>query len=302
MTQVLAEYNQALHPAKWSLSLPFGGAKMLLVEASPSFASPWQAQGWDVDFWAEGAEMPSSAYNAILVPWSMAYVDGALDWVRSLRASLAPGGVLMAYLPHALYYARLLQKSSREMRPWPADMPMGRSYMWSEIQGLDGDLLEQVDAQVAESGFAHWKFVDGLDAKVILPVDSREKRRSFTHGWIWSFQSAQADLYEKEVMALEKSLEAGVFAGAEQRLDLLYAQKPGDYRLSNFKGILAFYKGDLLGAYQKFLQALELDAAHYDLWQNALDAAKHLHREADLLELYALKAPSLGLPEQLLLD
>lgn len=275
---------------------------MLVVEASPAFAAPWQAQGWSVDFWNDGQEWPDSVYHAILVPWSMAYVDHALEWVLSLREFLAPGGVLLAYLPNALYYARLLQKASREMRPWPTDMPMGRSFVWSEIQGLDGEWLEQVDAQVAESGFAHWKFVDGLDAKVNLAADPIAKRRSFTHGWIWSYQSAQVDLYEKEVIALEKALEAGVFAGAEQRLDQLFAQKPGDYRLSNFKGILCFYRGDLLGAYQKFLQALELDAAHYDVWQNALDAAKHLHREGDLLELYALKAPSLGLPHQLLLD
>lgn len=315
MNTLMMNDREALHPAKWTLQLPFRGAKLLLVEASQVLVEQFVKLGWEVELlstlrseWEHSrvlwrTQLPENErYHAVILPWEMAYTSDPWGYFAQMQSLLLPGGVLQAYLPNSMYYARLLHKASREMRPWPMDMPLGRSFVLQELQAQNLNLQEQVDAQAAESGFAQWKYVDGIDAKVLLPAHPAAKRLSFTHGWVAQWKAPEGNVFERDLKAFQSALEAGCFEGLEQRLDLLFAQAPDDARLLNFKGILAFYRADAMAAYKNFMLSLEQNPRAYDVWQNALDAALRLGRDMDLLDLYQKRFQEYGLPSELDLD
>lgn len=307
-------YLASTHPARFHLTPKFRGESLLLVDPPLGLLGDFESAGWAVEVLLtsrnlvveDGAivrfahsELTREKYGAIVVPWSIAYMENPLDFIEEQKNALAHSGQLLIYFPNATYFSALIAKSTREIRPWPRDWPMGRSWTWAQLQSLnlDGEWIEQSDPQISEPGFPSWRFVDGGDVRVLLPQDLEAKRRSFVHGWIWQWSKSTPNAYESQIALIEEKLEQGQVELVETMIDSLYRQNPRDHRLANFRGILRFYENKPLDAYAEFLQSLELQPDFISAWQNAADAAHAIGRIQDLRVLYHSKKEKLGLGE-----
>lgn len=309
--QTLPYFNTEI-PVKWNLSPQFKGELILLIDPYLGMVKEFELKGWKVDVFVtsktiavdqgitarfQHSELTHNRYAAILIPSALSFVKNVQSFLDEQISALKEGGTLWAYLPNALYYGRLIAKGTRELRPWPRDLPLGRDFVWDSLQTVfnSADLEANYDSQSSDPHLKDWKFVDGGDVQVQLPTDLNEKRQRFCHGWTYKFTKNSTSPYEDQIKHIESKLAEGQTELVENTIDSLFRQNPKDARLANFRGILRFYQGQIVDAYCEFMSSLELDPRAADVWQNAKDVALQLGRFDDLKSLYNKKSVQYGL-------
>jgi tetratricopeptide (TPR) repeat protein len=300
------------------------GSRVLLVDATPAEVEAYRQKGWQVEaaltlpglrhHWPEGAialigeagviagtGALTGLFQEVIAPYAMAYAANPGALLRALAAPLHPEGCLRIRFACGLHFQELLDRATREMKPWPKHPPKGRLYLPAEIAACAAEadlelapLQEEVDPMAHHPGAGTCRTVLGLDGRVVLPEDPALRRLSFVKWFDATLRRPEMELPRSLSLAangdemlnrVERLLEEAAVDEAEGLLEMLRGRWSSHWKWHCFRGIVHFYRKQYQAAYLKFLDALEIAPAEADLYRNLVDCAESLGRVEDVRQL-----------------
>ncbi|MGL1901409.1 MAG: hypothetical protein OCC49_04685 [Fibrobacterales bacterium] len=241
--------------------------------------------------------------DAIVLGPQLSYIEDGVGFLKKVHSLLTAHGVIYATVENRSYYQRLIDKSTRELLPWPVHEPKGLSYTQSDIESMISKCeliikkIEPVmDSLFYNEQYARWQKVNGIDCEVILPNDPELRRSYFIKEFALVIENGSTEIITAanmvegvDVDAVHKQIQAFLADGqtnvVQGMLDTIIAQGRATDMTYNLYGIYYFYLGDVQKAYINFIDAIQKNASVSDYYLNLYDAAKSIGVESEVVVL-----------------
>ncbi|MGL1933952.1 MAG: hypothetical protein OCD01_02990 [Fibrobacterales bacterium] len=258
--------------------------------ASTSIYSEWTAQ---IDF----------KCDAVVLGPQLNYVEDGVGFLKKIHSLLTAQGVIYATVENRFYYQRLIDKSTRELLPWPVHPPKGMSYTQGEVESMISkceltlkNIEPVVDSLFYNEQYTRWQKVNGIDCQVMLPNDPEQRRSYFIKEFALVIENGSTEIITAanmvegvDVDAVHKQIQAFLADGqtnvVQGMLDTIFTQGRATDMTYNLYGIYYFYLGDAQKAYIYFIDAIQRNASVSDYYFNLYDAAKSIGVENEVVVL-----------------
>jgi hypothetical protein len=241
--------------------------------------------------------------DAIVMGPLLGYVENVGAFLKKVHSLLTARGVIYGSVENTHYYQRLIDKSTREILPWPEHMPKGNSFTQAEIEATVSECELTIfncdpvmDSLFYNEQYTHWQKVNGIDCQVMLPNEPEKRRTYFIKEFSLQLQNGSTEMITAanmvegvDVEAVHKQVQAFLTDGQTQvvqgMLDTIIAQGRATDMTYNLYGVYYFYLGDTQKAYINFIDAIQKNAAVADYYRNLYDAAQSMGVDREVVVL-----------------
>ncbi len=261
------------------------------------------------NIYGEWTSLISLKFDALYLGTFGSYVDDLGSTLTKFQTVLKAHAHLYATLPNCDYYQCVIDKSTRELLPWPTQAPLGHSYRKSELEALLEatelrivSLVETMDSLFYNDNYTKWQHVNGIDCKVALSNNPDERKNSFIKSFNLTVSNASTeiitaanmvdgidiDTVHTQIQSLLRDGQTSVVLGMLEKI--VQSGRSNDMT-HNLYGIYFYYLGENQKAYISFIDAIQLNAGVADYYLNLHDAAQKLGLGKEVIPLVQAAIP-----------
>ncbi len=280
------------------------------------FSQALIAENSDVEYgvisanvYGEWTSLISLKFDALYLGAFGSYVEDLGSMLTKFQSALKAHAVLYATLPNCDYYQCVIDKSTRELLPWPTQAPMGQGYKRSELEAILEttelrivSLEETMDSLFYNDNYTKWQHVNGIDCKVALSNNPDERKKSFIKSFTLTVSNASTEIItaanmvdgididkvHTQIQSLLRDGQTGVVLGM---LEKIFESGRANDMTHNLHGIYYYYLGENQKAYISFIDAIQLNAGVADYYLNVYDAAQKMGLEKEVIPLVKAAIP-----------